>query len=152
MANMTDQTVVDWILQAFFTASASATFTPGTGGGSARTITPPFHLRLDTAQGSNTSAATEATSGNCPGYTALGSSLGSSAFGTPSAGSQTNNNSVSWNATGSWTTIVSCEVWDTAGTPIRYLQGALSSSITGVANGDTVQFAAGSITVNASAW
>lgn len=152
MANMTDQTFVDKLLQAIFTSTTSFTITPGTSGGSAFTITPPFHLRLDTTQGSNTSAATEATSGSEPGYTAGGSSLGSSAFGAPSAGSATNNNSVSWNATGSWGTIVSCEIWDTASTAIRYLQGALSSNITGVANGDTVQFAAGSITINASAW
>lgn len=152
MASMSDQTWVDWILKAFFTASASATFTPGTSGGSAWVITPPFHLRLMTAQGSNTSDGTEATSGNCPGYTALGSTLGSSAFGTPSGGQSTNNNSVSWSATGGWATITSIEIWDTASTPLRYLQGALTSNITGVANGDTVQFAASSVTCNAGQW
>jgi len=152
VANMSDQTWVNWLLTAFFTSSTTVTFTPGTSGGSARIITPPFHLRLDTAQGSNTSAATEATSGNCPGYTALGSSLGSSAFAAASGGQATNNNAVSWSATGTWTAIPSIEIWDTAATPIRYLQGALTSSITGVSNGDTVQFAVGSITINSSAW
>lgn len=153
MANMSSQAWVNWILQAFFTASSGpVTFTPGTSGGSAWVITPPFKLRLMTSQGSNTANGTEATSGNCPGYTAGGSSLGSSAFAAPSGGQSSNNNSVSWSATGSWATITAIEIWDTAGTPLRYLQGALTSSITGVANGDTIQFAAGSITCNASAW
>lgn len=152
MSNMSDQTWVNWILQAFFTSSTTVTFTPGTSGGSAWVITPPFHLRLMTTQGSNTSNGTEATSGNCPGYTAGGSTLGSSAFGSPSGGQSTNNNSVSWSATGGWSTITSIEIWDTASTKLRYLQGALTSSITGVANGDTVQFAAAAITINSSQW
>jgi hypothetical protein len=152
MANMSDQTWVNWILQAFFTSSTTVTFTPGTSGGSARVITPPFKLRLMTATGTNTTPGTEATSGNCPGYTAGGVSFGSSAFGNPSGGQSTNNNSVSWSASGGWSTITGIEIYDSAGSPIRYLQGALTSNITGVANGDTVQFAAGSVTINASAW
>ena len=152
MANMTDQTLTNALLQAMFTSSTTFTVTPGTSGGSAFTFTPPYKLRLMTAQGSNTSNGTESTSGNCPGYTAGGSSFGSSAFGTPSGGQQSNNNAVSWSATGSWSTVVAIEVWDSAGTPLRRLQGALTSNITGVANGDTVQFAVGSITINASAW
>lgn len=153
MANMTDQARVNALLQGIFTASTTGTWAPGTGGGSSIVITPPFFLRLMTAGGTNTSNGTEATAGNCPGYVALGSSLGSSAFGTPSAGSQTNNNAVSWSATGAWSTITTIEIWDSnAGTKLRWLQGALTSNITGVANGDTVQFAVGSITVNASAW
>ena len=152
MANMTDQARVNSILQALFTSSSNATITGGTGGGGTTTATPPYSLRLMTAQGSNTSNGTEATSGNCPGYTAGGSSLGASAFAAPSAGSQSNNNSVSWSATGSWTTIVAIEIWDNAAVKLRWLQGALTSNITGVANGDTVQFAAGSISANASSW
>ena len=152
MANMTDQTFVNWMLQAFFTGSTVVTFTPGTGGGSALAITPPYHLRLMTTQGSNTSNGTEATAGNCPGYTALGATLGTTFCAAPSAGQQTNANSVSWNATGTWSAIPSIEIWDTAGTPLRWLQGALTSSITGVVNGDTVQFAAGSITINSASW
>jgi hypothetical protein len=152
MPNMTDQNRVNAILQAYFTSSTSFTVTPGTGGGSAFTVTPPYHLRLMTTQGSNTSNGTEATAGNCPGYTAGGLTLGTTFCAAPSGGSCSNSNVVSWSATGTWTTITSVEIWDTAGTPLRYLQGALTSSVTGVVNGDTVQFAGGSITVNASAW
>jgi hypothetical protein len=152
MANMTDQNRVNALLQGIFTASSTGTWPVGTGGGSTIVITPPFRLRLMTATGTNTSNGTEATAGGCPGYVALGSSFGSSAFGTPSAGQQTNNNAVSWSATGTWATITGIEVWDSAGTPLRWLQGALTSSITGVSNGDTVQFAVASVTVNSSAW
>jgi hypothetical protein len=150
---MTEQLRVNAIIQALFTSSTTFTITPGTSGGSAFTMTPPLKLRLMTAQGTNTSNGTEATSGNCPGYTAGGVSLGSSGFAAPTAGQQTNNNAASWSATGSWSTITSIEIWDSAAvTPLRWLQGALTSNITGVANGDTVQFAVGSITINSSSW
>jgi len=152
MANMTDQTFVNKLLNAFFLSSAAFTITPGTGGGSAFTITPPFHLRLMSTQGSNSSNGTEQANGN--GYTTGGSSLGTTFGGTVATGQFSNANAVSWTATGTWSpsTQTAIEIWDTAGTAIRYLQGALTSNITGVANGDTVTFAAGSITVNASAW
>ena len=152
MANMTDQNLTNALLQAMFTSSTTFTITPGTGGGSAFTFTPPYKLRLMTATGTNTSNGTEATAGGCPGYTAGGSSLGASAFGTPAAGQQTNSNAVSWSATGAWATVTGIEIWDSAATPLRRLQGALTSSITGVANGDTVQFAVASVTANAGSW
>jgi hypothetical protein len=137
------------MLQAFFTASATATFTPGTGGGSALVITPPYKLRLMSAQGSNSSNGTELTTFG--GYTAGGASLGSTFCAAPSAGQQSNSNAVSWSATNTWATVVAIEIWDSAGTPLRWLQGAITS-ITGVVNGDTVSFAIGSITINASQW
>ena len=155
MASMTDQNRVNWFLQAVFTASATATFTPGSGGGSALVITPPYHLRLMTAVGTNTSNGTEATSALCPGYIPLSvpsNSLGTTFCAAPSAGTQSNSNAVTWTATGTWSTITAIEIWDAAGTPLRWLQGTLTSSITGVVNGDTVQFAAAAITINASTW
>lgn len=120
--------------------------------------TTPFHLRLMTAMGSgngNTNGA-NGTELSASGYTALGNSMGANpTFGTFSAGTPaavSNNNTVSWSATGTWTTVVGIEVWDTAATPLRYLQGTTTSNITGVVNGDTVQFAAGSITANPAGW
>lgn len=83
MANMTERNRVAALMQAIYTSSTSFTVTPGTGGGSAFTVTPPFKLRLMTAQGSNTSNGTELSA---TGYTAAGSSMGSSAFGAPSSG------------------------------------------------------------------
>jgi hypothetical protein len=152
MANMTEQLRVNALIQAIFTSSTTFTITPGTSGGSAFIITPPHKLRLMTAQGTNSTPGTEATAGGCPGYVAGGVSFGASAFGTPSAGQSTNNNAVNWSATGAWATITSIEDWDSAATPLRWLQGALTSSITGVQNGDTISFAVGSVTINASAW
>lgn len=146
---MTDQNRVNVLLQALFTASTTATFTPGTGGGSAFIMTPPFKLRLMSAQGSNTSNGTELTTTG--GYTAGGASLGTTFCAAPSGGSMTNSNLVSWSASGTWSTVVAIEIWDSAGTPLRWLQGSITS-ITGVVNGDTVQFAIASITVNASQW
>ena len=150
MASMTDQNRVNQLIQALFTSSVAFTITPGTGGGSAFTVTPPFHLRLMTAQGSNSGNGTEMTTEF--GYTLLGQTLGTTFCAAPSAGTQANSNSVTWSATGTWPTIPAIEIWDTAGTPLRWLQGPLTSSITGVVNGDSVQFAAAAITVNASTW
>ena len=146
---MTDQTRVNWMLQAFFTASATATFTPGTGGGSALVITPPYKLRLMSTAGSNTANGTELTTTG--GYTAGGSTLGTTFCAAPSGGTQSNSNAVTWSATGTWQTVNAIEIWDSAGTPLRWLQGAITA-ITGVVNGDTVSFAIGSITINASQW
>lgn len=148
--SMTDQARVNAIMSALYTSSTAFTITPGTGGGSAFTVTPPFHLRLMSAQGSNTSNGTELSTGS--GYTAGGSSLGATFCATFSGGTSSNSNAVSWNATGTWTTVTAIEIWDTAGTPLRWLQGALTSSITGVVNGDTVQFSSSALTLNASAW
>jgi hypothetical protein len=147
MANMTDRNRVAALLQAILTSSTSFTVTPGTGGGSAFTVTPPFKLRLMTAQGSNTSNGTELSA---TGYTTLGSSMGSSAFGAPTAGVSSNSNVISWTAGASWTAVVAVEVWDSAATPLRWLQGSITS-IT-LANGNTLSFAAGSITADGSAW
>lgn len=153
MASMTDENRVNAIIQALYTSSTTFTITPGTGGGSAFIITPPYHLRLMTAQGSNTSNGTEMTTEF--GYTSgsvTSNSLGTTFCAAPSAGTQSNSNAVSWSATGIWPTITAVEVWDAAGTPLRWLQGSLASNITGVVNGDTVQFAAAAVTLNAASW
>ena len=155
MANMTDRNtggnnLVNKLMQALYSSSTSFTITPGTGGGSAFTVTPPFKLRLMTATGSNTANGTEA-SGN--GYTTGGTSMGATAFGAPSGGVSTNSNAVSYTASGGnlgGAAIVGIEIWDTAGTPLRYLQGSITSVT--VATGNTLNFAAGSISADASQW
>jgi len=150
---MTDQSRVNALLQALFSATATGgSLTPGTGGGSGFAISPPYHLRLMTVMGSNSANGTEATGSNCPGYTAGGSTLGSQFCAAPSAGVQANANSVTWNATGTWTTVPGIEVWDTASTPLRWLQGAVSSPVSGVVNGDSVIFSVAAITTNAASW
>jgi hypothetical protein len=111
--------------------------------------TSPLHLRLMTANGTSTAAGTELSA---TGYTAGGSTMGTPSFGASSAGVSSSSNAVSWTAGASWTTVTGVEVWDTAGTPKRLLFGALTANITGVVNGDTVQFAAAAVTADASAW
>lgn len=150
---MTDSARVNAIMQALFSCTATGgSLTPGLSGGSGFAITPPYRLRLMTTAGSNTVNGTEATGSNCPGYTAGGSSLGTQFCAAPSAGIQSNANSVTWTVTGTWTTVNGIEVWDNAGTPLRWLQGGLASPLTGVVNGDSVVFAAGAVSLNASGW
>jgi hypothetical protein len=138
MASMTDQNrvaaLMNWLYE----------------GASAPTVTSPYHLRLMTAVGSNTSNGTEATSGGCPGYTAGGVTMGSPSFAANSSGVSASANSESWTATGTWTAILGIEIWDTAGTPLRWLQGSVTSVT--LANGNTLSFAAGAVTANASTW
>jgi len=110
--------------------------------------TQPLHLRLLTANGSNTSNGTELSA---TGYTAGGASMGSPAFGASSSGVSASGADVSWTAGATWSTITGVEIWDTAGTPVRLLQGSITS-ITGVGSGDTVKFSAGAVTADASAW
>jgi hypothetical protein len=152
-ANMTDRNTggnnfVNWILQAVFCLTATTTYTPGTGGGSAKTVTPPFLLLLMATAGSNTANGTETTNGN--GYTTGGKTMGSPAFGNPSGGVLTSSNSVSWTATGAWSAILGIEIWDNAATKLRYLQGTITSVT--LANGNTLNFASGAITADGSQW
>lgn len=129
------------------------------GGSAPPTFTTPFNLRLMTAMGTtpgNTSGANGTELTGASGYTALGASMGSSptftAFSATSPAAVVNSNAVSWTATGTWTSVAGIEIWDNTATKLRYLIGLLTSAVTGVVNGDTVQFAAGSITANPAAW
>ncbi len=149
MASMTDRTnIVTKIMQALYTSSTTFTITPGTGGGSAFTVTPPFFLRLMATTGSNTANGTELSAAT--GYTALGSTMGATAFGAPSAGVSASSNAVSWTAGAAWPTVNGAEVWDSAATKLRYLQGAITAFT--LANGNTVNFAVGAVTADASQW
>jgi len=120
-------------------------------------ITTPLHARLMTALGSGNGNvhSSNGTELSAPGYTAGGATMGATAFSTftsTSPAAITSNNSVSWSATGSWSTVVGLEIWNTSGSPLRQAQGATTSSISGVTNGDTVQFAASSISIDPTAW
>lgn len=147
---MTDQTFVDKLLTNLFgTTSGNTTITPGTGG-TAQTVTPPFMLRLTTGSvPTNTADGTQLTG---TGYTAGGASLGSPFASAPAAGKFSNANPVSWTVQSNWTTVTGIEIWDSATAAVRYLFGALATPISGVGSGDTIQFSAGSITVDASLW
>lgn len=110
-------------------------------------------LRLMTVNGSGTANGTEATSVNCPGYTAGGNTMTawSSISGT-TADITGPASAVSWTATANWSPITGGECWDTAGTPLRWFYGALSGGSVTVNNGNTLQFAANSIGLNGTGW
>lgn len=121
-------------------------------GGTALTFPTALRLRLIKTLGSNTGNGTELAAVNDPGYTAP--STVAITFGANASGVYTQNNTASWTATGTWTDAINgVEIWDTAGTPLRWLQGSLTSAITAstVVNGDTVQFA-NSVSADVSAW
>lgn len=124
MAGGIDQTLANAILDAL--GPNSGTTTVGT-----KTITGPTHMRLMTANGSDTASGTElATSG---GYTAGGSAL---AFAAAASGSKATNASVSWTSMPS-TTLTGMEEWDTSATPLRLFWGPWSGGNIVVASGNT---------------
>jgi hypothetical protein len=104
------------------------------------TITGPIHLRLMTANGSDTAAGTEL--GTSGGYTAGGSAL---AFAAAASGSKATNASVSWTNMPS-TTLTGCEEWDTSGTPLRIFWAPWSAGTITVGSGNTFTVASGSLT------
>jgi hypothetical protein len=151
--NMTDRNtggnnLINKLMQAIYTSTAVTTFTPGAGGGSAFTVSPPFKLRLMTAMaGGQTANNTELSA---TGYTTAGNTMGATALNAPAAGVSANANVVSWTAGAAWSAVAGIEIWDSAATPLRYLQGSITSVT--LANGNTLTFAAASITADASAW
>jgi hypothetical protein len=138
---MTDLNRVTSILNTIMAGSAAPTWPTNT------------HLRLMTANGSGTANGTEATSGNCPGYTAGGVAMGAwTAISGTTADITGPTAAISWTATGNWTAIAGAEVWDTATTPLRWFYGALSGGSVTVNNGNTLQFAANSVGLNGTSF
>ena len=151
MAGMTDQTLVNTLLTNLLRGTAAGTWNPT--GGTSLTITPPCKLRLYQVTGTEAASGTEQTGTN--GYTTGGSTLGAPAVNALSAGATANTNAVTWTATGTWANATNgVEIWDSSGTPVRILWGALTVAIaaSAVVNGDTVTFAAGAITVSGATW
>jgi hypothetical protein len=101
--------------------------------------------------GSGTSNGTELTTAN--GYTAGGSAMAAwtAISGTTSliTGPVA---AVSWTATGAGFTTAGIEIWDTAGTPLRWFWGALSGGSVTVNAGNTLQFAISSISLDGTGW
>lgn len=133
MAGGIDSTLGTAILAAL--AINTGTATVGT-----KTITGPLHMRLMTANGSDTANGTElATSG---GYTAGGSAL---SFGTAASLSVATNAAVSWTNMPS-TTLTGMEEWDTSATPLRLFWAPWTVGSIVVASGNTFTVASGSLT------
>lgn len=143
MASMTDQTRVNATLDVL-SKSTGTTYNTGT-------FTQPAKVRLMGTMGSNTSNGTELS---MTGYTAGGSAC---VFSTESAGQisgpSSGNGSVSWtNSSGSNASIPGIEIWDSAGTPLRWFQGAWSGGSITLNNGNQLTIAVNGITLNASTW
>jgi len=99
-------------------------------------------LRLTTTAPTNSAAGTELTG---TGYTTGGSTV---AFSAASSGSTSNSGALSWtNGSGGTWSIVGLEIWDSAGTPLRWWFGNFTGQPISVANGNIFQIAAGALTV-----
>ena len=103
-------------------------------------------VRLTSTAPTATAAGTELTG---TGYTATGSAI---TFNAAASGSTTGGTSaISWtNGSGGAWSIVGLEVWDQAGTPLRWWFGTWNGQPISVANGNTFQIAAGGITASLS--
>ncbi len=133
MAGGIDQTLATAILAALGINSGTATL--GTV-----THTGPSHMRLMTANGSDSAAGTElATSG---GYTAGGSAI---SFGTAATASIASNAAVSWTSMPSCT-LTGMEEWDTSATPLRCFWAPWTAGSIVVASGNTFTCSSGALT------
>lgn len=120
-------------------------------GTSAPTLfTTPAKVRLTTTAPTGTTAGTELTG---TGYTAGGTSLAGNTFGAASAGSASGpgTSALSWtNGSGGAWSIVGVEIWDSAGSPLRWWYGTFTGQPISVANGNTFQIAVNALTATLS--
>lgn len=125
--------------QANFLINATLVKTPATA------ALTGISMRLGSTTGTATSAMTELTG---TGYTSGGTTV---AWSAASAGSATNTGTPSWtNASGSSWTINGIELWDQAGTPLRWWYGSWTGAPITVANGNTFAVAASAVTCSLS--
>lgn len=106
-------------------------------GNASYTVTTPIKLALVTANGSDSAGGTEVTGGS---YARQNIS-----FDAASGGQIVSTGTISFGNMPT-TTVVGIELWDSGGTPKRLAYGPLTASKALVA-GDTLQFAAGSVTM-----
>lgn len=98
--------------------------------------TMPLKVALVTVNGSDSAAGTEATGGS---YVRKNLTVGAAASGATS-----NSADIVWTGMPAGT-FVGVEIWDSAGTPIRWWWGPLAASRT-LASGDECRFPAGTLT------
>lgn len=100
-------------------------------------------IRLTTSLSTATAAGTELTG---TGYTTGGTTI---TFSAASAGATSNSGSaITWtNGSGGTWSIVSCEIWDSAGTPLRWWYGPFTGQPISVPVGDIFSIATGAIAV-----
>ncbi|MWA08758.1 hypothetical protein E5671_06175 [Streptomyces sp. BA2] len=98
--------------------------------------TLPLKVALVTANGSDSAAGTEVTGGS---YVRKNLTVGAAASGATS-----NTADIVWTGMPAGT-IVGVEIWDSAGSPVRWWRGPLAASRT-LASGDEARFPAGTLT------
>lgn len=97
--------------------------------------TGALKVRLMTANGSDSAAGTEVTGGSYASQTVT--------FGAASGGATSNSGALTYTGMPACT-VVGVEIWDSAGTPIRWWHGALAASKT-INAGDTFTIPAGDL-------
>lgn len=97
--------------------------------------TLPLKAALVTANGSDSAAGTEVTGGSYVRKTIT--------VGAASSGATSNSADIVWTGMPAGT-IVGVEIWDSAGTPVRWWYGTLTTSRT-LASGDECRFPAGAL-------
>ena len=96
----------------------------------------------------NPTASVDMTELSGTGYTTGGTVT---TFAAASGQSSSNTSTMSWtNGSGSTWTINGIEIWDEAGSPVRWLFGSWTGAPISVANGNSFSVAAGGIAVTAS--
>ena len=129
-------------------ANQILTATLAIGGSNTVGATSPVKVKLTTTAPSNVTAGTELSA---TGYTAGGTAI---TFATASGGSTSGptGSAISWTNSGgtAWTGIVGLEIWDTAGTPIRWWFGTWSGQPIVIAAGNTFSVSTSAITVTAT--
>jgi hypothetical protein len=129
-------------------ANQILTATLAIGGSNTVGATSPVKVKLTTTAPSNVTAGTELSA---TGYTAGGTAI---TFATASGGSTSGptGSAISWTNSGgtAWTGIVGLEIWDTAGTPVRWWFGTWSGQPIVIAAGNTFSVSVSAVTVTLS--
>ena len=118
------------------------------GGSNTIGAVSPMKLRLTSSAPTATTAGTELSA---TGYTAGGTAI---TFATASGGSTSgpSGSAISWtNSSGaSWLGIQGLELWDTAGTPVRWWFGLWSGQPIVIAAGNTFSVSTSAVTITLS--
>lgn len=123
LTNVTEGRVLNWLT-----------------GNSTTAPTLPLMVRLMTANGNDTSNGIEVVGGS---YTPQSATFGSA----PSGGPASNTNLIRFDNMPA-VTLTGFEIWDSAGTPVRWHWAAFSSPVV-VAAGEPVEFAIGALDMTA---
>lgn len=128
-----DQTQANSVLNAVLRQSSAAS-------------TTGIKCRLGTSAPTATANMTELSSS---GYTTGGTVM---TFNAASAAATSNSSTASWTNGGTTWSLVGLELWDEAGTPLRWMYGSWTGQPISVANGNTFQVAAAGIAISLALW